>query len=332
MRRGIAVLSRQWNAWKRRRTAGWFRPGKAVRGRYVVVKPLGEGSYGLAYLCRDRKAGGRLCVLKHVQPNRGGHARTRSTYELETDMLLRLRHPSIPKLIERFDYRGALCFTMEYAPGTSLEKRLFDDEWALTEKESLLLLRELAGIVGYIHREGVVHRDIRIANVIVDGDRVHLIDFGLARELRTAPGTPVRTGAAPGQPSGRAVSGERPGSMPERSLSEHTLPDDVSEDDPTEKKLRRRVAVESDFYAMGHLLLYLLYSSYPDDNVREEEQGWEEELSELHPLTKKMIRRLLMAEQTYQSIDEVTADLDAALGSLSGKPAAPAPSGRQLPH
>jgi serine/threonine-protein kinase len=277
----IKALHRMWNTAKRRRAMRWFRPGAVVRGRYEIIKSIGEGSYGLAYLCADRRKGGKPCVLKHVQPMRGGAARTEAVFQLETGMLIRLNHPRIPRLIEKFSYRGAFCFTMEYVPGVSLEKLLFEDDAAYGEAEALSLLRRLLDVVSDIHAEGVVHRDIRIANVILDGDRVNLIDFGLARDLAsTAP----------------------------------FVPDDVEEDDPMEKKLRRSVHITSDFYAMGHLMLFLLYSTFPDAHT---ERAWEEELGGLHPLTRKLLRRLLLTEQPYASAAEVIADVEAAIDAFA---------------
>ncbi|HZG57845.1 serine/threonine protein kinase [Paenibacillus sp.] len=276
------AATKAWNGWKRRRALGWFRPGATVRGRYKIVKPIGEGSYGLAYLCRDKLADGGPCVLKHVQPLRGGKQRTEAAFALETDMLDRLRHPAVPRLLEKFVYRGAMCFTMEYAPGVSLEKLLFDEDRTFSEREALLLLRRLTDVVADVHRRGIVHRDIRIANVILDGDCVRLIDFGLARDLDPNAPDPV--------------------------------PDDVLDDDPMEKKLRRRIDRTSDFYAMGHLLLFLLYSTYPD--VREE-RSWEEELHRLSPATKRLLRRMLMTEQPYASAEALAEELDAAIAATA---------------
>ncbi|HZG74763.1 MAG TPA: kinase, partial [Paenibacillus sp.] len=68
-------------------------------------------------------------------------------------------------------------------------------------------------------------------------------------------------------------------------------------------------------YAMGHLLLFLLYSSYPE--VREE-RSWEEELSTLAPDTKRLLRRSLMTEQPYASAEEMRRDVDAAILACAG--------------
>jgi len=274
----VQTATRLWNSWKRRNVLMQLRPNTTIRGRYKIVKPIGEGSYGLAYLCRDLMRNRELCVLKHVQPLRGGSARTATAFNLETAMLSRLNHPSVPKLIESFQYRNALCFTMEYVPGRSLEQLLFDDNKTFTELESLTLLRRLLDIVADLHAEGIVHRDIRIANVILDKEHVFLIDFGLARDIRDGAG--------------------------------QQIPDDIEPDAPMEKVLRRRVHVTSDFYGLGHLLLFLLYSNFPEED---EELSWEEELTTLAPQTKKLLRRMLMTEQPYSAIEEVIADTEAAI-------------------
>jgi len=277
----FAAWRRLWNEWRRRRASARFTPGAVLNGRYEIVRPLGEGSYGLAYLCRDRQAGGTPCVVKHVRPLRGGgRAKAEAAHGIETAMLERLRHPAIPRLLEKFEQRGAYLFAMEYAPGRSLEQLLFEEDRVYKEEEALALLRRLLDIVRDVHEAGIVHRDIRIANVVADGDRLRLIDFGLARELR-----------------GRPADG---------------TPDDVEPGDPPEKLLRRRIDVTSDFYALGHLLLFLLYSAYPEDDAAEE-RSWEEELTSLAPATKRLLRRLLMAEQPYGSAREAAEDVDAAL-------------------
>ena len=146
----------------------------------------------------------------------------------------------------------------------------------------------------YIHDQGVVHRGIRIANVILNGENVHLIDFGFAYDV-------YQNGTNP-------------------------IPDDIKEDDPTEKKLRRQISFSSDFYALGHLLLFLLYSSYSEEVLinrpnsdQQIERCWEEELSILKPQTKKLLRRMLQAEQPYENVQQLISDTEAAREVLSNK-------------
>ncbi|NOU75507.1 hypothetical protein GC098_29730 [Paenibacillus sp. LMG 31458] len=103
-------------------------------------------------------------------------------------------------------------------------------------------MRSLLDIVPFIHEKGIVHLDIRIPNVLLYGERMTLIDFGLAARL--------------GEPS-------------------------LLEIGPGEELIRRRtVAITSDLYAIGHFLLFMLYSTFESNDGQEDSTiGWEEELS-----------------------------------------------------
>jgi serine/threonine-protein kinase len=266
----------------------WLRDGTIISGRYQIEHKLGMGSYGVAYLCRDIRSGQR-CVLKRVTPLRGGASRAQFIYAQETGMLERLQHPAIPALYRKFRYRNHLCFTMEYMEGKSLDMLLFQEQRTFTEYESLELVKKLLGIVAYMHSAGILHRDISIANVVIEDGRVKLIDLGLARDL-----TNVQSGITP----------------------EDVL--DVEADDPSEKILRRNIHVTSDYYAVGHLLLFMLYSTYneKDRDYSADDPGWEHELLTLHPGTKKLLRRLLLTEQPYDNVQAITKDIDLILGGL----------------
>jgi serine/threonine protein kinase, bacterial len=253
----------------------------------MILRMLGEGSYGVAYLCQDANHGNRLCVLKRIQPLRGGRKRTHSLYDLEVHMLASLSHIAIPKLYEPFRYHGYYCFTMEYAEGVSLETLLFEQETVFSELESLSVISRLLDIVAYVHSQGIVHRDIRIANVIMQDRSIRLIDFGLARKF---------TGAQDLHPA-----------------------DDVLDDDPMEKLIRRRIHPTGDFYALGHLLLFLLYSAYPAAGEEEDQdvvQGWETELSGIHPHTRRLLHRLLLVEQPYDHVAQVQDEVAKAISAL----------------
>ncbi|WP_199617061.1 serine/threonine protein kinase [Paenibacillus alkalitolerans] len=282
---------RRWAEWRRRWAERRFGEGTVVRGRYRIVMPLGEGSYGVAYLCEDIKNGNRPCVMKRVQPMRGGRSRAEALFDLEVRMLTQLHHESIPELYEQFHYYGYYCFTMEFAKGASLERLLFEKDTVFSEEQSLTIVNKLLDIIGYVHSKGIVHRDVRIANVIVDGDQVRLIDFGLARSFA------AEQHESPGPP----------------------LADDVSDNDPMEKQIRRKIHPSSDFYAAGHLLLFLLYSGYPEpmESGDGDERSWDEELAGLHPITKRLLRRMLLSEeQPYEQVQDVQADISAAIDAL----------------
>ncbi|MFE5317902.1 serine/threonine protein kinase [Paenibacillus sp. NPDC056579] len=263
-----------------------FRPGTVIAGRYRMLEKLGSGSYGVAYLCFDMQKG-RRCVMKRISPLRGGAARAEQIYVRETGMMSRLHHQAIPELYEMFGFRRHHCFTMEFMEGSSFDRLLFQQNRQYTERQSLLIVGRLLEIVEYMHSMGIIHRDISIANVLVDEDDIKLIDLGLSREWK----------------DGEVVEGEQ---------------EDLEDEDPTEKKLRRAVHVTSDFYAVGHFLLFLLYSSYSEKKSprSEEEPGWEQELS-IDPKTIKLLRRLLMTDQPFESVQQIRQEVALILRSLT---------------
>lgn len=255
-----------------------YRPGTLIFNRYAIVQILGMGSYGITYLCKDQMDG-RLCVLKQVKPSKRKGDKGYPVYQRETKILRRLNHPAIPKLYDSFEDRGQLFFTMEYVEGANLEDYLFEQQGSFSEEEALCLVKDVLDIIQYVHEQGIVHRDVRIPNVIKGRDRLYLIDFGLARYL-----------------------GESPTSIA-KDLEEY----------PMEKQLKREVEFKSDFYAMGHFLLFLLYSTF---DPQEKPPGtWEEEL-EISEKTRKLIKRLLQMDAPYEDDDQLRRALESAIGHI----------------
>lgn len=271
-------------------------PGTLIAGRYLVLNKLGMGSYGVAFLCQDALSGDNV-VLKGVYALSGGKSRSAAIYQRETDTLSRLIHPGIPQLIDRFSAKGMACLVMEHMPGRTLEDLLFLHNTKFTEEQSLRILRDVLHIVKYLHGEGIIHRDISISNVMLEDDgSVQLIDFGLAAR----------------QGSGLTDTTPSPSTM------------EFDEDDPLEKKLRRKPCPSSDFYAAGHLLLFLLYSrneENPEKNKPARKAGadWTEELT-LHPRTVELLERLLQTTAPYDKADHIIHAIDLILENLPAVP------------
>lgn len=270
--------------WNRIRMYWTFRRGKRIRNRYYLLRRLGVGSYGYTYLCRDLIQD-QLCVLKVSMPAKGGTDRAARIYRHEVRCLTALEHPHIPALMESFTYHHYLCCTMTYIDGDTLDACLFRDHRVFSEAEALQLASELLDVIGYLHRNGFVHRDISIANVMLSENTVTLIDFGLARQIP----------------------------MDEQA---RLLVEDIEADDPTDKRLRRTLHPSSDFYALGHLLLFLLYSGYATSSRNATtDVGWEKELS-LHPDTKKLLRRLLLTEQPFAKAEDIQHEIQLLIRSM----------------
>lgn len=96
---------------------------------------------------------------------------------LEATILSRLDNDAIPKLIEVLD-NGIV---IEEKPGMTVERLLFKRKYGFSEAEVYSIGIQLIEIIAYLHQNSIVHRDIRIPNVILDSGKVQLVDFGLAR-------------------------------------------------------------------------------------------------------------------------------------------------------
>jgi serine/threonine protein kinase len=190
-----------------------------LEGRYRVRDILGAGGMGVVFLADDLGLD-RAVAIKVLPPDVSGDATVVSRFRREAKTAARLDHPSIIP-IYRVESEGALdYFVMKYVPGRSLEAVL-RDEAPLSIPFTMRVLREASAALAHAHRHGVVHRDVKPANIMLDADeRVILTDFGISRasiaaadatteprltEVGTAIGTPQYM--APEQAVGQTVDG-----------------------------------------------------------------------------------------------------------------------------
>lgn len=145
-----------------------------IASRYEVVQQLGAGGMGVVYLVRD-KLRGQLVALKQVLlPDEA--QRLAITREFRT--LSTLRHPNVVSVLEYGAHEGQPYFTMEYLPDATLFDRCVEPK--------LETFIQMLHALGYLHRRGVLHRDLKPGNVLVTaGGVVKVLDFGLARNTGT---------------------------------------------------------------------------------------------------------------------------------------------------
>ncbi len=161
------------------------RIGKGSRiGEYTVMSPIGGGRYGVCFLARDDE--GRKVVLKRFRGYLSAKKRCR-TAEMrreEAVSLSLLSHPGIPEILGVINDRNGYFFVLEYMEGKTLEDWLFRERKEFSPAEIYDIGSQMFGIMGHMHARGFVHGDISISNVIYDGEKVSLIDFGLAGRAR----------------------------------------------------------------------------------------------------------------------------------------------------
>jgi eukaryotic-like serine/threonine-protein kinase len=154
-------------------------------GRFEVQKELGKATLGAVYLCKDPKIGREVAVktmaLAHeFEPEELAEVKERFLREAET--AARLSHPNIVTIYDAGEEHDVCYTAMELLKGADLAPYVKPDALLPPEKVVSIIAR-VADALGYAHREGVLHRDVKPANVMYDPDTdtLKLTDFGIAR-------------------------------------------------------------------------------------------------------------------------------------------------------
>ncbi len=163
-----------------------YKPQSLIANQYEVKRVIGMGSYGITYLCKNKKTRER-CVVKQIRPSKLRNVDT-SFYQMEAEILASLDHVRIPKLQDAFRFKRNQFLVMDYIEGTNLEDLLFDQYDRFNELEALKFLKGLIDIVAYLHMQEISHGDLRIPNVMVKNAQIYVIDFGLAVTLKDKSG------------------------------------------------------------------------------------------------------------------------------------------------
>ncbi|MFO0810801.1 MAG: bifunctional serine/threonine-protein kinase/formylglycine-generating enzyme family protein [Gemmataceae bacterium] len=151
-------------------------------GRYEVRGELGEGTFGVVYRAYDADLDREIALkLAKASTDAGKRDRVRR----EAKAAAGLHHPNIVPLYEAGEWQGRAYLASAFIEGKTLHDTL--DERPMEPWRAADLVRKLADAVGYAHAQGVIHRDVKSANVMLDaGGEPHLLDFGLARRLEDA--------------------------------------------------------------------------------------------------------------------------------------------------
>jgi eukaryotic-like serine/threonine-protein kinase len=152
---------------------------------FETVRPLGAGGMGAVWLARDRFLD-RLVALKVMHTDRSD-SELRERFLREARTSARLEHPHIIDVYRADETDGVVWFSMRYVNGESLGDRL-RERGKLSVAETVRILREVAWGLAYAHARGVVHRDVKPDNILLDREtgRAVVTDFGIARDMADA--------------------------------------------------------------------------------------------------------------------------------------------------
>ena len=230
--------------------------GRLLQDRYQINRPLVRGGMGSVYEALDL----RLSALVAVKENLLAGEEVRKAFEREAQLLANLHHPALPRVTDYFAQGESLFLVMDFIPGNDLKSLLDRRTEPFTWKEVCGWLPDLLAALTYLHtREPqVLHRDIKPANLkLSPTGEVYLLDFGLARGTigHMTAGTLSRSvfGYSPHYSSLEQIQGER-------------------------------TTVQSDIYALGATLYFLLTKILPADALSRVRARLEEEPDPLLPL------------------------------------------------
>ena len=171
--------------------------GSVIADRYEILKLLGEGGMGAVYKARDQEVD-RLVALKVIRPELAGHSSVLQRFKQELILARTVTHRNVIRIYDLGVADGCRFITMEFIEGRDLSSAL--EEGKLEPQEAVKILRQVCAALEAAHTEGVVHRDLKPQNIMLEASgRVVVMDFGLARSMEASGLT--QAGAIMGTPA-----------------------------------------------------------------------------------------------------------------------------------
>ena len=166
---------------------------EALKGQYEVLREVGRGGMGIVFLARDLKLE-RLVAIKTLPPTLAADEVIRARFLREARTAAALSHPNIVPIHRADDIDGTVFFVMGFVDGPSLSQ-LLREGGPLTPRTAVSFLYDVADALRYAHGAGVIHRDVKAENILIDrgSSRALVTDFGIARVAEAAPLTATGT-------------------------------------------------------------------------------------------------------------------------------------------
>jgi serine/threonine-protein kinase len=175
---------------------------RALAANYELDNELGRGGMGIVYRAKDRRLK-RLVAIKLLPPELAFRSEIKTRFLREAETAAQLSHPNIVPIYSVDEREGLVYFVMALVEGPTLAKKMYEDG-QLPIDEVRRVLREVADALAYAHGRGVIHRDIKPDNILLDKEsgRAMVTDFGIARAIQEgADSRLTATGVAIGTPA-----------------------------------------------------------------------------------------------------------------------------------
>jgi serine/threonine-protein kinase len=274
--------------------------GEVISERYELVELLGSGGMSSVFRARDRLLE-RDVALKVLHEHHSEDGEYVERFRREARAVARLSHPNIVTVIDRGEEEGRQFIVFEHVGGETLEDVL--EAGPVDVRRALAVTLAVARGLAFAHEHGIVHRDVKPQNVLLNGDgEAKVTDFGIARSLDVESVTQ----------SGRVLG-----------TSHYIAP---------EQATGKPVDARTDVYSLGVVLFELLAGDVPFrgesfvavamQHVHEPVPNVLDRRPELPPRVALAVERALEKDPAdrFQSMDELAAELEACLRELEGEP------------
>lgn len=168
-------------------TDDFTRFAAALGGQYALEREIGRGGMGIVYLARDLRLDRRVAI-KTLPPHLAKDSIVGERFLREARTAGRLSHQNIVPIHRADELDGHTFFVMGFVDGESLAQRI-RQRGRIDPREVVRALRDVADALAYAHEHGVIHRDVKAENILLDGTtgRALVTDFGIARLAEAAP-------------------------------------------------------------------------------------------------------------------------------------------------
>ena len=269
--------------------------GDIIGNRYEIISMLGVGGMGAVYKAKDLEIG-RLVALKVIRPEFARDRAIIDRFKQELLLASQVTHKNVIRIFDLGDADGLKFITMEYIDGRDLHA-ILRERGCFPPEEVIAIIRQVCRALQAAHTVGVVHRDLKPQNILLDSSgRALVMDFGLARTL---------------EDNGMTQSGSLVGTM------EYMSP---------EQALGKPVDQRSDIFALGIIFYELLAGSTPFQaqsavaSLILRTQQSVEPLSNINPAIPKPLCEVVCkclerdVVQRYQTVGQILIDLDVCAG------------------